>query len=335
MADVYIVPPIDDSPEALNIFYQQICEKLNPATDVIENGALPSVTPTDVTGLTATGGFGSVTLNFSDVTYDGHAYTLFVRATDGNFNNAESVGSTSSNRFVDNITDPVIGTTYTYWAINVNLKGERSLNWSSAVTASVSSDVDYSVDILLGKLGYDQFKTGSFPVRTEDVLPTLPDANYPINSYVLLTTNSKTYENLDNANWTIATDVPFDSNTLVAGKIAAGALVVDDGVMQNGYIKTALIDDAQITSAKIVSLNADKINAGTIDVSLILNAAQINSPDINAGTLDGASVTGGTVTGSNIRTSATATTNGGINMTGQTLSVYDSSGVVRVKLGLL
>lgn len=315
MADIHIVPPVDDSPAALDIFFQQICEQLNPATDMVEDGGLPTDIPTDITGLIASGGFGSIVLNFSDVTYEGHSYTLFTRATDGIFGNSIPVGSTTTNRFVDTIADPVIGTTYTYWAKNVNLRGDSSVNWSSAASASVSADVDYSIDLLLGKLGYEEFDSanGVYPIRTEDTLPVLPDALYPINSTIVLTTNQKLYVNRANV-WKYKVEAgDVESNAIEAGTIAAGALVVDDGVMQNGYIKTALIEDAQITSAKVVSLEADKISAGTISVSLVLTAA--------------------TVVGGIIKTNSDVVANGGVIIQNDVITVYDDSGNVRVKIG--
>lgn len=81
------------------------------------------------------------------------------------------------------------------------------------------------------------------------------------------------------------------------------------------YMKSAYIGDATITSAKIGSVSADKIAAGTI--------------------VAGIEMTSATVTGGIVRSSATATTTGGIVMQGQTLRVYDTNGVVRVKIGLL
>ena len=81
------------------------------------------------------------------------------------------------------------------------------------------------------------------------------------------------------------------------------------------YMKSAYIGDATITNAKIGSVSADKILAGTIVAAIEMTSA--------------------TVTGGTVRSSATASTAGGIVMQGQTLKVYDTNGVVRVKLGLL
>lgn len=316
MADSYIVPPVDDSPEALDIFFHQLCEQLNPSAELVEGVAPTADYPADVTGVNAVGGYGTVRITFDPIGYDGHDYTLFVRSTDSNVNNAIAVGTTSSNVFIDTITEPDANATYTYWAKNVNIYGIESTNWSSPSPTQLGVDFTYAVDVLAGKLGYDEFDSvsGVYPVRTEDVLPTLPDALYPNNSVILLTTNQKLYVNRsgswvykveagDIENNAVTADA-ITANAIVAGKIAAGALVVDDGVMQNGYIKNALIENATITSAKISSINADQINVGTL-------------------------------TGFTIQTNSTPTTNGGVIQSGNHIRVYDTSGTLRVEIGEL
>ena len=349
MADSYIVPPISIEDDATRIFYEQICDKLNTGiTDTsgleeevsdIDNSLGGDALPDDVSGVIATGGYANIRLTFLQPSYDGHSYTIFIRATDGNINNAIAVGTTSTDVFVDSITEPESTTTYTYWAKNVNVYGIDSLNYSSPASAVLGVDFQYSVDVLAGKLGYDEFDSanGVYPVRTEDVLPTLPDALYPINSTILLTTNQKLYTNRSGV-WRykieqgdLETDAvtadSIETNSIVAGKIAAGALVVDDGVMNTGYIKTALIDNLAVTSAKITSLDVTKLNAGTIDVAIQLNAA----------TIEAGIIKGGTITGPTLQTSTgvggVTGDKSGIKLVGDTLYVYDVAGNIRVKLG--
>ena len=88
------------------------------------------------------------------------------------------------------------------------------------------------------------------------------------------------------------------------------------------YLKTAYIGDATITSAKIGYIEADKIAAGNLNVAINMTAG---------------SITGGTITGATIQTNSSVGTyaHGGIKMVGDTLFVYDDSGIVRVKIGKL
>jgi hypothetical protein len=82
------------------------------------------------------------------------------------------------------------------------------------------------------------------------------------------------------------------------------------------FMKTVFIGDATISNAKIVNIAADKMLAGTIKVAIEMTAA--------------------TVTGGIIRSSVGAKTGtGGIVLEDQTLTVYDTNMVARVKLGLL
>ena len=84
------------------------------------------------------------------------------------------------------------------------------------------------------------------------------------------------------------------------------------------YMKSAYIGDATITSAKIGSLSADKITAGTIAAAVSMTSA---------------SITGGVITGGTIRTNPYGV--GVVTIADDVLTVKDSNGVVRVKIGKL
>ena len=288
MADSYIVPPVDDSPEALDIFFHQICEQINPASELTEATAPTTDYPTDVTGITATGGYGNTRIVFDPVGYSGHNYTLIIRAIDGNINNAIAVGSTSTDVYIDDITEPQAGTTYTYWAKHVNIYGTESTNWSSPATTQLQVDVAYAVDVLAGKLGYDEFGEGSFPVRTEDVLPTLPDANYPINSVILLTTNGKLYRNVSGS-WTA--EIPLVDVT-GAGNLAGFdditlALVTDSGDLASQNRTNLLYTDGADVTLNNTSNDTTYVN-GTLSTTITSDLAQALSDAATAqSTADG------------------------------------------------
>lgn len=368
MADSYIVPPVDDSPEALDIFFHQLCEQLNPSSELVEATAPTADYPADVTGVNAVGGYGTVRITFDPIGYDGHAYTLFVRSTDSNVNNAIAVGTTSTNVFIDNITEPDAFATYTYWAKNVNIYGIESTNWSSPSPTQLGVDFTYAVDVLLGKLGYDEFGNGAFPVRTEDVLPTLPDGDYPEGSVIILTTNQKLYIN-QNGSWVYKTPLSdVDGAGILAGLDAvtlshvtdAGSLAALDTIssteIDNNAITTPKIFAGAVVAGKIATdavtantieanaIVAGKIAAGALVVddgvmqngyiknALIENAA-VTSAKISSINADQINV--GTLTGFTIQTNSTPTTSGGVIQSGNHIRVYDTSGTLRVEIGEL
>jgi hypothetical protein len=88
-------------------------------------------------------------------------------------------------------------------------------------------------------------------------------------------------------------------------------------------IDTAVIKNASITDAKIGSLKADKIQSGTISAAVSMTSATITGGVIN----------GGTITGGTIRTNATGV--GVVTMANDVITVKDSNGVIRVRIGLL
>jgi hypothetical protein len=71
----------------------------------------------------------------------------------------------------------------------------------------------------------DDFLSGLRPISIVTSLPSLPDSDYPNNSVVILTTDSKLYRN-DGGTWNKATDgADIVANSVTGGKIVAGAIV--------------------------------------------------------------------------------------------------------------
>ena len=106
------------------------------------------------------------------------------------------------------------------------------------------------------------------------------------------------------------------TNTPSADVIPFG---VTNGVV---YIKSAAIEDGTITNAKIGTIDADKITTGFI-----------RSDRIEAGSIDASKITlVGVGTLIDLKSSATG---GRMEILGNSIVVYDSTGALRVKLGAL
>ena len=194
MADtINIVPPVDTSEETLDEYYVQVCDLLNDISN--SDAVVGPDSPDDVTGLSASGGYGLNTITFDEATYYGHRYTLIMRSLDGTIGSAVLAGTTSGTIFYDGLAEPDINATYTYFAKHMNTDGDKSTNWTSGVSCTLLTESDYAVAVLEGKVGIDEMKPDNFPVRKVTVLPSLPDANYPEGCLVYLTTSSKIYRN--------------------------------------------------------------------------------------------------------------------------------------------
>lgn len=95
------------------------------------------------------------------------------------------------------------------------------------------------------------------------------------------------------------------TTTIVNGVSVPAGVYIDSATIQNGSITNAKIGDATIESAKIVSLNADKIVANSLSA-------------ITA----------------NIGLLRTATTGARLEIESNQIRVYDSSGTMRVRMGV-
>jgi len=115
-----------------------------------------------------------------------------------------------------------------------------------------------------------QFAQTLRPPRVVDKKPTLPSAEYPVDSVIYLTTDSKLYKNVNNT-WSGSLG-PNDYAYVLCGVILAGAIGVDQLAanavtvekLAAGSIEAyvAAVQQAFIDSAHIISLEADKIKIG-------------------------------------------------------------------------
>lgn len=164
-------------------------------------GAEDTTPPPKASGLVTTPSFASIILNWNplgDMTKVSH--TEIWRSSTNNRSAAVLVGQAPGFVYVDNIG---LSATFYYWVRFVStaaIKGEFNTADVSGTIGTTGQDAQYIMQLLLNKLGYDQFNvaSGVFPVRTETTLPTLPNTKYPPGVLVTLTTDGKIYRNVSN-----------------------------------------------------------------------------------------------------------------------------------------
>lgn len=276
-----IAPPRTGDEREMREWYEQMAWLVSDHSAIIE-AALPEVNnsglPDSPINFTATGAYASIILQWNLPTYKGHSYTEVWRNTTNNLGTASYVGKTDASIYTDippNLSTSVV---YYYWIRHVSVLMELG-SYSLGMPVSTSSDATYVLQVLLTKIGFQHMLPGTYPVRTVNPLPNLPDNNYPEGCLVFLTTDGKVYRNYQQI-WKrhIESD-DLAANAVIAGKIAAGAIVADDGVISNAAIKTAHIQDAAITNIKVANLAVDsaKIADAAITTAKIANAAVDNA----------------------------------------------------------
>ena len=261
MADNVLVPPRTEDPEEWYRFLEQLCEKVNTVYDasVTNPPALgfEADTPTTPGGVIATGGSGMILLQWDMATYTGHAYTEIWWNTENNLSTATPKGESAINIETIVVSDE---TTYYFWLRHINLNGEGG-GYSATVSAAAEAVVGFTIDQLLGQLGYNHFQTGFFPIRNVDPLPVLPDSDYPVGTIVALTSQgSRLYKNVDNV-WTsgvTAEDIPAEWS-VGSTQIVEGAIDVTKFAsgIEPVTIVSALPNPVGYTGTKTVLLTTD------------------------------------------------------------------------------
>jgi hypothetical protein len=167
-----------------------------------------------------------------------------------------------------------------------------------------------------GSLNLTPFASTIRPVAIVATLPGLPDAAYPVNCYVVLTTDSKLYENVAGV-WVnaiqnglpigfqpippVATLPTLPSTTYPVGFVVY--LTTDGKLYRNvADVWTKAVDGGDITAATITgdrlvagTITASQIAANTITASQIL-AATITAACIAAGAIGATQIAAGAVT---------------------------------------
>ena len=154
-----------------------------------------------------------------------------------------------------------------------------------------------------GAVDLSKFADGLRPVQTVDVLPSLPDEEYPQNAVVCLSTDNKLYRSTG-TEWTAAvptsdldgqiTETQIADDAITTPKIAAGAIDADkiaanavtaDKILA-GAVEAGKIAAEAITADKLAAnaVTADKIAANAVEADKI-KAGAIGAEAIAAGAI--------------------------------------------------
>jgi hypothetical protein len=259
----------------------------------------------------------------------------------GIFNSALSTESNNPADYTWYESQSGFGTvTYLYYQII----GGRQIKFSVTTTQPSYKwlvDAGLALDQSLGNL---RANTVSAAQIATDAVTELKILNGSITNNKLLTgtiTGDKIFANTITGN-------KIAAETIGAGSIAAGAITTVK--LEAGAVTTAKIEAGAVTSAKItvndlsaISANMGSITAGSLD------AVNITGSTITGNTITGSTINGGTINGtsgtfSGDISASTGTFTGGLNVASaasgarmeiknNVIKVFDSNGVLRVKLG--
>lgn len=229
------------------------------------------ITPPAPTGLSATGTFGVIILDWDAAAYTGHAYTEVFRATTNDFGAAIKVGLTSGAVYNDWVGND---TPYYYWIRHVSVTDTPgAINAIAGTSAQAALDPAYLLEVLEAGLaapaGTSEFRIVADRFSIEPVATDPAAADGSPFFYLTVPTS-------------------IGGVTVPAGAYMKAAYIHDATItnakIANAAITNAKIADATITNAKINDLSADKINAGTLSADRIgaetITAAKIDSRNL-------------------------------------------------------
>ncbi|WP_426106354.1 hypothetical protein [Massilia sp. TSP1-1-2] len=267
-----------------------------------------STVPPMPTGLSIDGALANIMLSWEATTYGNLSHTEVWRAQTNDFSLAQLIGRGAGRVYVDNVGGAAVRYYWIRYVSRANIPGP--FNLQAGTMGATGTDPAYMMQLLLNKLGYDQFDSaaGVFPVRTETALPVLPHAKYPPGVLVYLTTDQKIYRNAANV-WTSAVGAADITGQLANAQIAALAASKITGQLTDaqvaaiaaakvtGQIVGTQISDGSISTAKIVAgaITAAQIAADTITAAQIA-AGAITTVEIAAGAITTAKIAAGNVT---------------------------------------
>ena len=275
-------------------------------------------TPAVPTGLSASGAFQNIIIEWDDPTFFGFSHVEIWAATSNSFANRSFVGQTTANVF-----NHQVGTNQTryYWIRHVNTQGVAGPFNSTTGTQASTTLID-TTDINDGLITAAKLVDGAVTevkIATSAITETKISSNAVTSNKIAanaviadkIASNSITSAKMVAGTITAASgiigDLAISSAKIIDGAIInakIGNLAVDTGKIAalaittakiaDGNITTAKIGDAQITTAKIGNaqitnakindLSADKINAGTLNANRIasnsITADKINVTDL-------------------------------------------------------
>ena len=275
-------------------------------------------TPAVPTGLSASGAFQNIIIEWDDPTFFGFSHVEIWAATSNSFANRSFVGQTTANVF-----NHQVGTNQTryYWIRHVNTQGVAG-PFNSTTGTQASTTLINTADINDGLITAAKLVDGAVTevkVATSAITETKISSNAVTSNKIAanavvadkIAANSVTAAKMVAGTITAASgiigDLAISSAKIIDGaiinakigsaavdsaKIASAAVTtakIADGNITtakigDAQITTAKIGNAQITNAKINDLSADKINAGTLNANRIasntITADKINVTDL-------------------------------------------------------
>ena len=194
---------------------------------VAKQQALDLTPPPAPIGLVVTGQPATITLawNAAPTNYSNLSHTEVWRAPANNFAQATLVGRADGHEYIDPVGPGVFRYYWIRYVSRADIPGPY--NASSGTVGASDDELTHTLQLLLNKLGYEQFDvaSGVFPVRMETTLPTLPDAKYPPGVLVTLSTNGKLYRNVGNT-WTAEVQATDITGQITGSQIAGSSLDV-------------------------------------------------------------------------------------------------------------
>lgn len=287
--------------------------------------------PPAPTGFTATAAVYTVLLGWTDPGYSNYSYTEIWRSATNNLGTAVKIGTTQSFQYAD-----AVGATsaaYYYWirfVSKTNVEGAYNSTSGTLASTSLVGGADLSNLIITSQ------KLAAGAVETAKIA----DAAITEAKIANLAVGNAAIANLAVTNAKIA-DLAVDS-----AKIASAAIVT--AKIADAAITTAKINDASITNAKIGSaaVQTANIQDGAITNAKIQDAtitnAKINdsiqSNDFSSGSAGWRIQKSGAAEFNNATFRGTidvksSTTGARLEIKNNVIKVYDSSGVVRAKIG--
>jgi hypothetical protein len=224
--------------------------------------------PSAITGLTATGAYSAIILNWNDPSYSAYGYTQVWRSTVNNVGTAIYVGESSSSTYCDIPPNSDASVTYYYWVRLVSYTGITGA-WNATNGTSAHTAVNP---------GY--------------ALENLANQTTPVNlgSNLLIAGNINGVPTIGIAGGLIV------DGTILGRTITAQTITGDKLAAANLITAAAQIQDAVITNAKIAAIDAGKITTGYLSADRI----QSGSFDGKITTIMGDQIHSGVITSDHI-----------------------------------
>jgi hypothetical protein len=242
--------------------------------------------PPAATGVTATGGYETIFIEWSFPVYRNYAYAEIFRADTNNISAAVKIGQSEFTNYVDR---PGLAVTRYYWVRFVSKAGiEGPFHSSEPVFASTSIDVSATLNALTGQISttqLDQALNGRYSVKV--------DSNGYVSGYGLFVNDNTAApesafiiraDNFAVANpggSGIAPIIPFvvrTTPTTINGVPVPVGVYIDGAYIQGGTITGASIAGGSISNAKLIDVSANKITGAALQ-----NTAYIESQGYQQG----------------------------------------------------